>query len=685
MIAPLVLSLISALAINVNAHWWFNPILAQLAGILYLITMVWLASDLITFTTRKFEQIIWGGLLVLASLSAAASVIFYLYKFDNLVFTFFTFLIPIVLFSLRSFKRGQAAQVKSASKEVIFSTFFILAAMGLFYYLLLNQIDIAVRSPWQMLGLVPLILFGFMAAGYVVATSSERGLWWLILLSFASWGMLLFVFPLAYGFDPWIHQASEKLIATTGILSPKPLYYLGLYMPVVFLEKLLQLPVEIIDRWLVPILAAFGWSAAFILFIRNIKPQVTRTLLVAAGALAFGWSMFTVATPQSLASLWALITILLLASSVFNDKISWWPVILTSLASLLTHPLTGLPLIMLIAMFWLYEQNSRWLKNLSWLAGLSALIITPLAFVVFSLVKISGASVIIKNNLWPALTSIGQNIWASLPMTGQYIDIFDWVYLWQHLLIWLWLSLGFWGLVKIWKHYPKLRLFGLSFTLMSLSFLIMNAFLYFPNLPSNEQFFYTDRLWDLAKLWLWPLVVLGLADLFNSWWQKGAAIKNIILAGVVVSLVAAFYLNYPRLDLYHKDTGYNTTRADIEAVNLIAQDAGDTPYVVLANQAVAAAALHEFGFAHYYSGELYYPLPTGTNPLYPIFLQAAQTGIPTREVISQAHNFSGTPLVYLVLNEYWADFDKLTEVAQTESSAQLEVNNGYIKIYRYDF
>ncbi|HCU47557.1 TPA: hypothetical protein DIC39_00635, partial [Patescibacteria group bacterium] len=231
MIAPLVLSLISALAINVNAHWWFNPILAQLAGILYLITMVWLASDLITFTTRKFEQIIWGGLLVLASLSAAASVIFYLYKFDNLVFTFFTFLIPIVLFSLRSFKRGQAAQVKSASKEVIFSTFFILAAMGLFYYLLLNQIDIAVRSPWQMLGLVPLILFGFMAAGYVVATSSERGLWWLILLSFASWGMLLFVFPLAYGFDPWIHQASEKLIATTGILSPKPLYYLGLYMP----------------------------------------------------------------------------------------------------------------------------------------------------------------------------------------------------------------------------------------------------------------------------------------------------------------------------------------------------------------------------------------------------------------------------------------------------------------------
>lgn len=685
MITPLVLSLVSALLININTNWWYNQVVATALGILYLATIVLLAANLVTFANQRLEQIIWGGLFVLAGLATTTSLIFYAYQFNHLVFTVITFLIPILLFSLRSFILTQAIQIKFKSGGWALGIFFSLSGVGLVYYLLLNQINIAVRSPWQILGIVPLVLFGMMVLSFVLVSPTSRSLWWLIGLSFGSLSLLLFTFPLPFGFDPWIHEASEKIIFETGTLNPKPLYYLGQYLPVVFLSKLLTLPVGLIDRWLIPILAAFGGSAAVVLFIKNIKPQIQLVFLVAAGVLAFSWPMFTVTTPQNLANFWAFASILLLASRLLNVKVTWWPIIITSLASLITHPLTGLPLILLLTMFWLSEQRSFLIKNLSWLAGLGALVITPLAFIVFSWLKISGASVVIKNNLGVSLQIIWQKIWQSLPFPGQYIQILDWVYLWQALLGWLWLLAAIWGLIIVWKQYPKFKLFLVAFGLMSISYILMNVFLFFPNLPNNEQLFYTDRLWVLAQFWLWPLVLMGVANIFSRWWLKGEAVKNIVLVGLTVSLVAAFYLNYPRLDLYHKDTGYNTTKSDIEAVNIIAQDAGDTPYVVLANQAVSAAALHEFGFAHYYWNELYYPLPTGTNPLYQIFLQAAETGLPTREVVAQAHNFSGTPLVYLVLNEYWADFDKLTETAQTESSSQMEVNNGYVKIYRYDF
>jgi hypothetical protein len=54
----------------------------------------------------------------------------------------------------------------------------------------------------------------------------------------------------------------------------------------------------------------------------------------------------------------------------------------------------------------------------------------------------------------------------------------------------------------------------------------------------------------------------------------------------------------------------NTTQTDIQVVQAIAADAPQD-YVVLSNQAVAAAALKEFGFKKYFADKIfYYPLPT---------------------------------------------------------------------------
>ena len=147
----------------------------------------------------------------------------------------------------------------------------------------------------------------------------------------------------------------------------------------------------------------------------------------------------------------------------------------------------------------------------------------------------------------------------------------------------------------------------------------------------------------------------------------------------------AFYLTYPRHDSYHKDTGYNTTPADIEAVNLIARDAGSTPYVVLANQAVSAAALHEYGFSKYYNGNFYYPLPTGSNPLYPIFLEAAETNGPYYDVVIKASQQFHVSTIYLVLNHYWGDAKRLNTIANEESSKHFYTSDNSVSVFRYNY
>ena len=52
---------------------------------------------------------------------------------------------------------------------------------------------------------------------------------------------------------------------------------------------------------------------------------------------------------------------------------------------------------------------------------------------------------------------------------------------------------------------------------------------------------------------------------------------------------------------------------------------GVSPYIVLANQSVSAAALLRFGFHTYYGAQFYYAIPTGA-PLYQSYLDMVYRG-----------------------------------------------------------
>ena len=259
----------------------------------------------------------------------------------------------------------------------------------------------------------------------------------------------------------------------------------------------------------------------------------------------------------------------------------------------------------------------------------------------------------------------------------------DAIYLWGRPLTFgfvILAALGYW-LAR--KKYKSVSFMAEVALLPAISYVILALFANFPNLPPNEQDFYTIRLWDITLLLLWPLVLLGiywLAKKITEHWRHNF---TWLIAGSLL-LTASFYLTYPRFDIYHHDTAYNTTTHDIAAVKLVDEQAEGAPYVVLANQAVAAAAVREFGFARYYGNHFYYPLPTGTNPLYQVYLNAAERGLPTRDIISRAAEL-GVSQVFLILNRYWADYDALQAMAQTEADAWWEVAQGRLTVYRYDF
>ncbi|MEK7084130.1 MAG: hypothetical protein AAB932_02775, partial [Patescibacteria group bacterium] len=130
----------------------------------------------------------------------------------------------------------------------------------------------------------------------------------------------------------------------------------------------------------------------------------------------------------------------------------------------------------------------------------------------------------------------------------------------------------------------------------------------------------------------------------------------------------------------------NVRDADIEAVHFIDEhNQGEKNYIVLTNQAVAAAALKEFGFAKYHetpSGEHYfYSIPTG-GPLYQFFRNMVYDS-PKKEWMLQAMNFAGVPRAYFIHTNYWAPAGEIRDKAKIEAAAWWELGGGRVWVYEY--
>jgi hypothetical protein len=125
----------------------------------------------------------------------------------------------------------------------------------------------------------------------------------------------------------------------------------------------------------------------------------------------------------------------------------------------------------------------------------------------------------------------------------------------------------------------------------------------------------------------------------------------------------------------------------MEAVIIAEELASSTPYIVLANQQVSAAAIRQFGFKGRYlidqnNKEIYfYSIPTG-GTLYQYFLYASYESA-NRENMIMAMDFAKVNRAYLIINQYWWASQKIIEEAKISSNNWYKINNGSNYLFEY--
>ncbi len=576
-------------------------------------------------------------------------------------------------------------RIEEASWTLLAVLSFVAAAM----FVLLSAWQAAttqsINGAWGLFPAGTLIALSVLFAGSFLASLTSRKL---VVVSLVSLSLLLlasltiFVYPLGYGFDGFLHRASEAVILETGTLTPAPPSYIGQYTLITWLSRVFRVSHSISDLWLVGALALFLPIAS-----SHLSRKKRGSFSVLGLLIALPLGIISATTPQNVAYLLGLLALLWLIPFESKDEEASTLTRVTSLVipwimiawSLATHPLAGLPFAFAGFALSIYQLRFRIVRNI--FIGLSlvgSLLVVPLAFSVRAMLQGSGWS-------WGWLKSassifgwLGERAMQPATHLALWPDWTNWqIYLLSFLLLGAALLAAVRDTQRrsIW-----LILIGFSVT-ASLSSWLLQASGDFSFLISYERQDYAGRLLIVAQLFLVPAALVGI----GYWFEKAQSAHPRIRAASLLLGIAWFSANVynmlPRNDAAAIGHGWNVGQSDLEAVKFIDKQANGEAYTVLANQTVSAAAISSFGFKRYVGDVFYYPIPTG-GPLYERFLQMMDQ--PDADIAKEAGDLGQSKLVYVVVNRYWFKADQTIEKLKELSDRTWNVERGAAYIFLFD-
>jgi hypothetical protein len=494
---------------------------------------------------------------------------------------------------------------------------------------------------------------------------------------FLSLSVAVIVYKIGYGFDPFIHQATMELIDKKGLVTPKPFYYLGEYGLIVVLHKLTGLSIYLLNKFLVPIMAAlFLPLAAYRLTDQKNSNQAR--WLTSLFILILTFSPLIATTPQNLSYIFLILTI----TAGLTKKNLLWPLILAG-ATLAIHPLTGIPALSWCLVVALNKYANNLKKKTYQILKYSLFSISALALPLA--LFFAGGSNLKKIN-WDLYFIFEplKNLFTNLSGAGQENWLLNFVYFFSYNYN-LWLILIISGSLIFFYRYSQKANFG-SLIFINLALTVsyfISSQIIFTDLINYEQTNFAGRLLTLISLFFLPFIILGIQNLINLILSKDKPTKIFWLLVGVGLITASLYVSYPRFDKYFNSRGYSTSANDLTAVATIEKDASG-PYVVLANQQASVAALKELGFDHYYKtslGQVYfYPIPTG-GPLYQYYLDMVYKS-PSRETMAEARKLTGVEESYLIVNKYWHQSGQIINEAKLSADTWQAINNA-VYIFKY--
>ncbi|MFA6306826.1 MAG: hypothetical protein WCV70_02785 [Patescibacteria group bacterium] len=637
--------------------------------------------------TNKLLNIINSLLILICLISIFGGLIYRFYSLNklgliiSLILAVISFII-IQYFRLLASKkiRRQKPEKINADKfkliNFIFYALYFIFILSCFYILFSHRTGAAIVSPWQaapkyffiVYTLATLLLIGN------AVINKKFALWLIMLHYFLSFSVALIIYKLGYGYDSFIHQATENLIDKTGAVDPKPFYYLGQYALVVITHKITTLPIIWLDKLLLPLLAALFLPLTLWRVLKSWFDSLSLNLILILALLALSFPFLIVTTPQNLAYFLLILAILL--GLTCKNSHDYLIILLLSAAAAITHPVAGLPALLFSALLAVYYSDNKIKKYLYPLLIIIAIVILPALFYFLNRNLAAAAP---SDNLAQSANQLQLNI------PGRENFILNFAYLYGFNLKFIFILLALSGIFIAYKHKEQCKILWLYFSLSAALFMsyLITAKLPFAFLINYERDDYPQRILLAAVLFLLPFFILSIYAMLEKIAKQNTFI--ILSFSVFLSLLisASLYITYPRYDNYFNSRGYSVSAADIKAVDFINNDA-KSDFIVLANQQVGAAALSRYGFKKYYGTDqiFYYPIPT-SSPLYGYYLDMVYKK-PSRETMSAAMALAGVDEGYFVLNRYWWAFTKILDEAKLSADSWQVINNGEAVVFKYE-
>ena len=678
-IKPIALSLL-ILAILLNLNWFKSPYLGVIFSLPYLLIYGYLVGKIIFPSFEKSWQILIGTFSLITLYSLLGAIIYYFYRLDQLVVSILIIIISgIILYFARlqiADCRLQFPNLKLNSSFILTLTYLILFAVALVTLLSCQTTDV-IRSTWQVIPRAFFLIYFLATLNLLLLLfKSKPNSFNLILVSlhfFLTTSVALIIYRLGYGFDPFIHQATELAIFKQGLILPKPLYYLGQYSLVVILSHLFQISTDWIDKLLLPaLLSVFLPYTIYISLTKTFSWAKNQALTPTLIFLILPFELFIATNPQALANLLAIIILFLSFLYLKNKQIHFWFLGFLTIVTLAIHALAGIPILIYIMLIWLTSHRNKVTKVITPIFAILAACALPLALYLNSLFS----SYKIRFN-WQSFNLI---TWPTI-FSKQFNYFFDLAYLYKNSIHWLILIITFLTLYNLIKHHKT------SYFLPSLiTFLILIANAIFLNFTkvsmiiNYEQSEFAERVWQLAFYFLLPICCYGIYLILEKILLKPFIYKSLIMLSLSLLLLLSLYQSFPRFDDYDNSKFINVSQADFAAVNFIEQNANGQPYIVLSNQMTSAAALKTFGFTRYYNEQYFYPIPTGIE-LYKYYEDMIYEQA-NKDNMAKAMDLTGVKTAYFVLPFYWSHFAIINEQAQASADAIYNLGDK-IMIFKY--
>lgn len=681
--------IISTIALIANTFWFNNVIVGIIFFALYMYSLVHIAHDV--FFSKKNIPLMWSAACIFSFFSIAHTTIYYVYKITPLTSAT---LLALPLLLLLFYKKENKHDTEKFYKES-FGTYtilgiFLILEIILFSLLYTSRTTDISNSPW--LHLPSLFFFIYFCATCLTLTIpyTTKNKWIAYTTTslhlFLTYSVAIIIYPLGYGFDGFIHRATETWISQNGFILPKQPVYIGQYSFIVFLHHISAVPIFYLDILLVPVLAAFALPGAVAKTISHVfKVEETRAINLVWLLPVLFYVSLHLTTPHNIL---VLLFILIVCSVLLylHNKLPFFIPLTLSIAGLCIHALLGAPLFLFTIAAYISHKYKK-LETVSVAAyGIGISFLFPILFSLYF---------ILSKNPLPTLSNPFHSIRAFIelfkrPYWYEKSAPLFWevIYRFEQLLPFVLLACG----VIAFLYIAKRKQYSLSTLLFLFSCggfwvgaFLLRSWIHFPNVGAFEQGDYPMRLIKTSTIFLLPFLMYG-AYLLSEKIISKKKIYKILLCIVASGIITtSFYLSYPQENKKVHFPGYNVTAADFEAAKFIHDKHSEYNYIVLSNPLTAIAAMELYGFPKYFETKeglhSYYAIPTGARlfNLYQDMLYKGQK----REFMIEAMEFTGANTSYFVVSSFWSNFEKIVDGAKLTADSWHMIDNGNIFIFEY--